>query len=49
MRRNEPMETYFEKALKWISCFLFLVVIAMYVFGLGESEAESALFLFSGT
>ena len=36
------METYFETALKWIGCALFLVVIAMYVFGIGESEAETA-------
>ncbi len=36
------METYFEAVLKRIGCILFVVMLAMYIFGIGDSEAESA-------
>ena len=35
------METYENTILKWIGYFLFLVVIAVNVFNIGGSNAES--------
>ena len=28
------METYFETALKWLGCLLFVVVVIMYAFNI---------------
>ena len=30
------MVTYFERALKWFSLILFLVMLVLYAFGIGE-------------